>query len=141
VTDHGQYFEKVYNISDRRLGSGACGEVYMAIEQSRHAQLACKIVDLRRLKSSPQTTLGRSDSAAAAGAFSNRVQMANIKPWAERKHQENRFEQQLRVYHREASILASLSHVSKSHSSISLGETLTCLAAKHHWYRKSIHHE
>ena len=83
----------------------------MAIEQSRRTQLACKIVDLRKLKSLPQTRIGRWEAPAAAGDVDSRVQMSKIKSWARQKQKESRLEQQLKVYHREASILASLSHV------------------------------
>ena len=85
----------------------------MAIEQSTRTQLACKIVDLRRLKSSPRTKIGRLEIAAAAEDVDSRVQMAKIKSWGERKQREAHLKQQLRIYHREATILASLSHVSK----------------------------
>jgi hypothetical protein len=84
----------------------------MAIEQSRRTQVACKIIDLRKLKVAPRTKINKLESATAADDVDIRVQMAKIEPWAERKQKENRLEQQLRIYHREASILASLSHVS-----------------------------
>ena len=91
----------------------------MAIEQSRRTQLACKIVDLRKLRSSPRTRIGRLESPAAAEDVDSRVQMAKIKTWGEQKQKATRLEQQLKVYHREASILASLSHVNYIHLQIS----------------------
>jgi len=42
-----QYFEDQYAITHRLLGSGQFGQVYLAHKPSG-AQLACKIVDLRR---------------------------------------------------------------------------------------------
>jgi hypothetical protein len=87
----------------------------MAIEQSKRTQLACKIVDLRKLKTAPRATTGRLESPAAAEDVDSRVQMAKIKSWATQKQKENRLAQQLKVYHREATILASLSHVSYCH--------------------------
>ncbi len=104
----------------------------MAVEQSRRIQLACKIVDLRRLKFAPRTKIGRLESAAAAENVDSRVQMAKIKSWAERKQKESRLEQQLRVYHREARILASLSHVSGYNMQVSSDAMLTCPIAKYH---------
>jgi hypothetical protein len=84
----------------------------MAIEQSSRTQVACKIVDLRKLKSAPPGKVGGLERAAAANDADSRVEMAKIRPWAERKQKESRLEQHLRIYHREASILASLRHVS-----------------------------
>ncbi|KAF7513282.1 hypothetical protein GJ744_009703 [Endocarpon pusillum] len=105
-----KHFEKEYNVSDRKLGSGACGAVFMAIEQSRRTQLACKIVDLRRLGVAPRTQTSRCETAAATEEVDSRAQMAKIKLWAERKQNEYHLEQQLKAYYREASILATLSH-------------------------------
>lgn len=107
-----QQFETDYNISDRKLGSGACGEVFMAIARSTRTQLACKIVNLRKLKCLQAPRARWSESAAAAEDVDNEVEMARIRSWASRKQKETRLEQRLKVYHREASILASLSHVS-----------------------------
>jgi hypothetical protein len=106
----------------------------MAIEQSRRLQLACKIVDLRRLKFSPQTRIRRLGTAAAAKNVDSRVQMAKIKSWAQRKQKESRLEQQVTVCHREASILASLRHVSKYHGHVSSDVKLTYHTAKHRWH-------
>lgn len=127
-----QHFEKQYNISNRKLGSGACGEVFMAIEQSRRVQLACKIVDLRKLRLPPQTRTGRLESPAAAEDVDSRVQMTKIKSWAETKQKERCLEQQLKACHREASILTSLDHVSKCYGLISSAVMLTGVTAKHH---------
>ncbi|KFZ14433.1 hypothetical protein V501_03251 [Pseudogymnoascus sp. VKM F-4519 (FW-2642)] len=40
-------FAKRYSISDRLLGSGICGKVYLATEVATRRQLACKVVSLR----------------------------------------------------------------------------------------------
>jgi serine/threonine protein kinase len=104
-----QHFEKEYVISDRKLGSGACGAVYMAIEQSRQTQLACKVVDLRRLKASPRK-LGWRESSRVVDDVDRQEQLDMIKLWSERKQKEARLEQELKVFHREASILATLCH-------------------------------
>ncbi len=101
-------------MSDRKLGSGACGSVFMAIKQSRRTQLACKIVDLRRLKVAPRAQIRKFETTAAAEDVDSQRQLAQIKLWAEGKQAENHLEEQLKVYHREASILAALSHVSKT---------------------------
>jgi hypothetical protein len=106
----------------------------MAIEQPRRVQLACKIVDLRRLKLSPQTKIGRLETAAAAENVDSRVQMAKIRSWAQKKQKEGRLEQQVMVYHREAGILASLGHVSNNNGHVSSVHKLTYHTAKHHWH-------
>ncbi|KAI4236776.1 MAG: hypothetical protein LQ349_002330 [Xanthoria aureola] len=42
-------FDNVFTITDRKLGSGFSGRVYMAIDRHlRHGQLACKIVQLKK---------------------------------------------------------------------------------------------
>jgi hypothetical protein len=106
----------------------------MAIEQSTRTQVACKIVDLRKLKFAPQTKIGELESAAGADDVDSRVEMAKIGPWAERKQREIRLEQQLRIYHREASILATLRHVSQCNKQVSLVPRSQPLTAKHHRY-------
>lgn len=122
-----QHFEKEYNVSDRKLGSGACGAVFMAIEQSRRTQLACKIVDLRRLSVAPRIQTSRCETAAATEEVDSRAQMAKIKLWAERKQNEYHLEQQLKVYYREASILATLSHVIRTMDMVCLMPRLHAL--------------
>jgi len=129
-----QHFEKEYNVSDRKLGAGACGAVFMAIEQSSRTQVACKIIDLRKLKFAPQEKIGELESAAAADDVDSQVEMAKIRPWAERKQKENRLEQQLRIYHREASILASLRHVRQCYKQVLLVPRSRPFTAKHHRY-------
>ena len=48
--DIGQYFSNEYRITTRKLGSGAHGRVNMAIKESTRRQLACKVVDLRKVR-------------------------------------------------------------------------------------------
>lgn len=47
-----EYFRDRYNVSDRILGSGKFGSVYLAFEQSTKKQVACKVVDLESAISS-----------------------------------------------------------------------------------------
>lgn len=42
-----QSFAKRYSITNRLLGSGICGKVYLATEVATKRQLACKVVNLR----------------------------------------------------------------------------------------------
>ncbi|KAF7591258.1 Meiosis-specific serine/threonine-protein kinase mek1 [Aspergillus hancockii] len=46
-----EVFEGHYKVSSQKLGSGAFGQVYMAYKKGTGQQLACKIIDLRALKS------------------------------------------------------------------------------------------
>lgn len=43
-----QYFEDVFTISNRMLGQGQFGTVYLAKEVEFSTQVACKIIDLKR---------------------------------------------------------------------------------------------
>lgn len=57
-----QYFQDRYAISDRVLGGGFYGVVYLAHEVNTQKQVACKIIDLKAAAqqlSRPQTTSAR----------------------------------------------------------------------------------
>ena len=99
-------------MTDRVLGAGAYGRVHMAIEQSQRTQLACKVVDLRKLKTPQRMRIGRREQPAAAEDVDSRLQLVKVKSWGEKRKKNNQLEDKLRIYHREADILASLSHVS-----------------------------
>lgn len=105
-------------MTDRLLGAGAFGRVFMAVEQSTRSQLACKVVDLRKLY--PKTRIGRHEYPAAAEDVDNRVQLRKVKDLATERKRDNKLDEKLRVYHREIDILASISHVSCPSSSSSV---------------------
>ena len=65
------------------LGAGAYGKVFMAVEQTARRQLACKVVDLRKLR--PKTFIGRRERPAAAEDVDDRFQMRKILDWAEKQ--------------------------------------------------------
>ena len=50
-----QLFTNLFRIMDRKLGSGAYGEVWMAVDILHKRQMACKVVELRK---SPQGRSG-----------------------------------------------------------------------------------
>ena len=54
--DISQLFMNLFRITDRKLGSGAYGEVWMAVDVARKRQMACKLV---KLEKSPQKRSGR----------------------------------------------------------------------------------
>ncbi|OCT50699.1 protein-serine/threonine kinase [Cladophialophora carrionii] len=103
-------FSKDYTLSDRLLGSGAFGKVFMAIEQSTRHQVACKVVDLRVLMPGAQTKFGRADQPVAAEDIDNRTQVRKLKAWALQQKRKDALERQLSKYYREVDILASISH-------------------------------
>jgi hypothetical protein len=81
----------------------------MAVEQSARRQLACKVVDLRKLH--PSIPIGRIESPAAAEDVDSRVQKRKVKDWAEKQKRGNKLDNKLRLYSREFEILSSISHV------------------------------
>jgi hypothetical protein len=86
----------------------------MAIEQFQRKQLACKIVDLRKLQPPNRMVFGRWEQPAAAEDVDSRSQLAKVKSWGQKQKKDNRLEEKLKTYYREADILASLNHVSCS---------------------------
>jgi hypothetical protein len=109
-----QYFRKDYIITDRVLGAGAYGRVHMAIEQSQRTQLACKVVDLRKLQPPSRMKFGRWERPAPAGDVDSRLQLFKVKSWGQKQKRDNQLEEKLKTCYREAEILASLNHVSFS---------------------------
>jgi hypothetical protein len=109
-----KHFCKDYIITDRVLGAGAHGRVHMAIEQFQRKQLACKIVDLRRLQPPNRTSSGRWEQPTTAENVNSRLQLVKVKSWGQKRKKDNRLEEKLKTYYREADILASLNHVSCS---------------------------
>lgn len=107
-----QHFRRDYIITDRVLGTGAYGRVHMAIEQSQRRQLACKIVDLRKLRPPSRTKFGSWERPAPAKDVDSRMQLEKVKSWRWKQKTDDRVEDKLKTYYREAEILASLNHVS-----------------------------
>jgi serine/threonine protein kinase len=109
-----KHFCRDYIVTDRVLGAGAYGRVHMAIEQFQRKQLACKIVDLRKLPPPNRMAFGHWEQPAAAEDVDSRLQLAKVKSWGQKEKKENRLQEKLKTYYREADILASLNHVSCS---------------------------
>ena len=127
-----QNFCKYYIITNRVLGAGAYGRVHMAIEQSQRTQLACKIVDLRKLESPGRPEFQRWERPAPAQDVDSRLQLVKVKSWGKKQKKENRLEEKLKTYYREAEILASLSHVCLPLYERSSTDA-DSHAAQHHW--------
>jgi len=103
------------------LGAGAYGRVFMAVEQGVRRQLACKVVDLRKLR--PTIPIGRLEHPASAEDVDNRVQMRKVKDWVDKQKKGNKLGDKLKVYAREVEILNSISHVSRQTASFLLADS------------------
>ena len=108
-----QLFRHDYVITDRLLGAGAFGKVFMAIEQHTRKQIACKLIDLRRLAPRSTSFFGRPEQPEPADKVDTRVQQKKIKKWIFQKKREIGVEKKLKQYFREVEILASINHVSR----------------------------
>lgn len=80
----------------------------MAVEQMTRTQLACKIVDLRKLR--PSMTFGRAEDPMPAASVDVNTQLRKVKEWSDKQKRENKFDEKLKTYYREAEILASIRH-------------------------------
>ncbi|KAG2016763.1 hypothetical protein GB937_006243 [Aspergillus fischeri] len=98
-------FEDQYTITQRKLGSGAYGQVHMAFNKVTGQQLACKIVDLRILK---DRVIEGFDGQRSRffGMDTDRVGAAR----AHHGYIARKIQEKLEIYDREARILARLSH-------------------------------
>lgn len=83
----------------------------MAIEQHARAQVACKVVELRKIGRG-RSRYGPPERPVPAEDVDILVQQQKIKAWGEQKR-ENHLEEKLKLYFREIEILASISHVSR----------------------------
>lgn len=131
LTKISQHFRRDYIITDRVLGAGSYGRVHMAIEQSQRRQLACKIVDLRKLRPPSRMKFGRWERPAPAKDVDSRLQLEKVKSLDWKHKKDDRFEEKLKTYYREAEILASLNHVSLALFEPSLTGVDSSIA-KHH---------
>ena len=94
MTDDLQCFKDRFEVSDRALGQGSYGAVYLAEEVGTSTQIACKIVDI---------------DAAANKLADNSTYDPLGEDWSRRARSVARAKQ---VVMREVRILSKLSHVS-----------------------------
>ncbi|OJD27478.1 CAMK protein kinase [Blastomyces percursus] len=109
-----KHFEERYKISNRLLGCGAYGRVYMAVSMEHKKQLACKIIDIGNLKKrlhlikwGKHTELRAPRPAAEVNV---QEETEKVKYWAQRRQEALAIEAKLRVYEREVDILKDLDH-------------------------------
>ena len=115
AADVTQQFSDKYIITDRKLGSGAYGQVHMVINQFTHRQVACKIVSLRNVRQQHvgkirSSFFGHYDRPRSVDKVNQHAQLMKINDWGKRKQQEALIEDKMKKYDREAEILASISH-------------------------------
>lgn len=99
-------FEDQYTITQRKLGSGAYGQVHMAFNKVTGQQLACKIVDLRTLKDRVIEDF-EGQKSRFFGMDTDRIIAAR----AHNGYIARKIHEKLEIYDREARILARLCHV------------------------------
>lgn len=112
-------FQDQYTITLRKLGSGAYGQVHMAYNKESGQQLACKIVDLRAVRDRAAKEIEEQKSKFFRTKWHESMAMKSNGKGAELvavREMENslskRIQDKLDIYHREARVLESLSHVS-----------------------------
>lgn len=98
-------FEDQYTITQRKLGSGAYGQVHMAFNKVTGQQLACKIVDLRTLKDRVIEDF-EGQKSRFFGMDTDRIVAAR----AHNGYIARKIHEKLEIYDREARILARLCH-------------------------------
>ncbi|EER36645.1 serine/threonine protein kinase [Histoplasma capsulatum H143] len=103
-----------YIISNRLLGCGAYGKVYMAVSIKYRKQLACKIIDIGGLKKRLYCIKLRKHTELRAPRPAAEVdveeEMEKVKYWADRRRETLGIEAKLEIYQREVDILKDLDH-------------------------------
>ena len=136
-----KHFRSSYEVSRNKLGAGVHGQVYMAIDQSIRRQLACKLVDLRKIRAEQEGKVQSSytfkNAQVKYGSTSSTLKaMAIVQKGAiERKVTEVKIKQL-----REVEILKDLIHVEPHETSDEILSLLTVSLAKHYPFRESVLH-
>ncbi|EER27381.1 Protein kinase domain containing protein [Coccidioides posadasii C735 delta SOWgp] len=110
--DMSKEFRHEYSITDRMLGSGAYGQVCMAINQRDGTQLACKVVDLSAMKAQLRApgNARAGNSPLPAANIDPYQQILEMKKCVARQQLTRKIESRLKVYDREVEILQKLRH-------------------------------
>ena len=82
----------------------------MAIAQGKKSQLACKIINVRKIKASMRK-IGRHEQPAPAEIVDQSSQLKKVRSWGARHSKAQYLEERLRLHRREAEILEGLFHV------------------------------
>lgn len=109
----------------------------MSINETYRRQVACKLVDLRKLRIRVKPQANYEEQAAAAEDVDNRLQMRKLAVLGDERKKEHLLEDKLAQWYREAEILASISHVSVTNPWYCfLSHSLR--AAKHRRFREGL---
>jgi len=104
-----QTFCDKYVLTDRLLGSGAFGSVFMAIDQTSRTQLACKVVDLRRIGPMREQSDSRQQAQPRSTGHA-KSELRKVRTWADKQKRQVPLEKKFNSYMREFEILSSISH-------------------------------
>lgn len=96
-----------YVITDRVLGSDCLGRLFMAIDQGTRTQAACKVIDIRKLKSNNVRSATYSDQLTENTECVLRDEIRFLREWEEDKIQ---LENKLHWIFKEIEVLSSLEH-------------------------------
>ena len=132
-TKYIQYFLREYRITSRKLGSGAHGCVNMAVKESTGGQLACKIVDLRKVRAEERRKFHKLNEIRSKDNDGPKTPQALAKVLSDT--QSLKVEEHTNKLAREVELLKELSHVSGSTRFIT---TLTPKPAKYYPLRKGL---
>ena len=120
--DTQKLFQDRYVVTPRKLGSGAYGQVHMAVDRKNGKQLACKMIDLRVLKKRIEK-IAEMKQKSSSKFFENgdarpslkidKGGIAKLVAVRQRTNEVDRdVQEKLKGYDREARILETLCHVS-----------------------------
>lgn len=98
----------LYRVTERKLGAGAYGHVYLAVGLAQQQQLACKIVNLRKLRL-------KEEKAEPERTKKNQM-LRGILP------RKSVVDQRVNRTFREVEILEALDHVSMMNHDLSLAD-------------------
>lgn len=82
----------------------------MAVERSSKTQLACKIVNLRRVTIKGRPKANAEERSTSVDKMDSSEQKQSIESWVERKKVAKIREDRLKLYRREAHILSQINH-------------------------------
>lgn len=84
----------------------------MAVEQKSRLQLACKLVDLRRLVPWKVNRFGPPEQPAAANDLGSQSEKRSLREWVNQQKRGKGVEAKMKLYLSKIEILTSINHVS-----------------------------
>ncbi|KAK5052160.1 hypothetical protein LTR84_002964 [Exophiala bonariae] len=108
--DPSQQFRQEYMITERLLGAGAFGKVFMAVEQKSRLQVACKLVDLRKLVPWRVNRFGPPERPTAAKDLGSQSERRSLREWVNQQKRGKGVEAKMKLYLSKIEILTSINH-------------------------------